>query len=276
MASCYPILAGLFKICNPEERSEQTSWLSRSLAVAKTSDQEYASSAFKVLVFQYIYPLLQLFFVFPEWNTSVRIDAKKRSPYPIRPHYFCQRLVKSKVSLYICNPKFLNNSGVLRGNKTGKLKRSIVDAISYKTVNGNKETANKKWLLVDAEGQVLGRLASRVAYLIRGKHKTNFTPHADCGDNVIVINAEKIRFTGNKVNTKQYVRHTGYPGGQRFESPAFLLKSHPGRIVEYAVRGMLPKNKLGDELFRNLKVYVGPNHDQAAQKPEAIKLETIK
>ena len=125
--------------------------------------------------------------------------------------------------------------------------------------------------MVDAQGEVLGRLASQIAALIRGKHKTNFTPHVDCGDNVIVINAEKIRFTGKKMTDKIYIRHTGYPGGQRFTTPRLLLEKHPERIIEHAVKGMLPKNRLGRRLFTNLHVYTGDNHPHAAQQPTVVK-----
>jgi large subunit ribosomal protein L13 len=151
-----------------------------------------------------------------------------------------------------------------------------VDTLSYKTVSANKQTSGKKWLLVDAEGQTVGRLASKVAKLIRGKHKPSFTPHADCGDNVIVINAEKVSFSGTKLLDKEYVRYTGYPGGQRSLSAEVMLQKHPERLIEKAVKGMLPKNKLGRELFRNLKVYVGGEHKQEAQKPEVINLDTFK
>ncbi len=151
-----------------------------------------------------------------------------------------------------------------------------MDTLSYKTVSANKQTSGKKWLLVDAEGQTVGRLASKVAKLIRGKHKPSFTPHADCGDNVIVINAEKVSFSGTKLLDKEYVRYTGYPGGQRSLSAEVMLQKHPERLIEKAVKGMLPKNKLGRELFRNLKVYVGGEHKQEAQKPEVINLDTFK
>jgi large subunit ribosomal protein L13 len=151
-----------------------------------------------------------------------------------------------------------------------------VDTLSYKTVSANKQTSGKKWLLVDAEGQTVGRLASKVAKLIRGKHKPSFTPHADCGDNVIVINAEKVSFSGTKLVDKEYVRYTGYPGGQRSLSAEVMLQKHPERLIEKAVKGMLPKNALGRELFRNLKVYVGGEHKQEAQKPEVINLDTFK
>ncbi len=143
-------------------------------------------------------------------------------------------------------------------------------------MSGNKETANKKWLLVDAEGQTVGRLASKVARLVRGKHKTNFTPHADCGDNVIVINAAKISFSGTKLVNKEYVRYTGYPGGQRSLTAQELLARNPSRVVEKAIKGMLPKNTLGRQLFTNLKVYAGAEHKQEAQKPELINLDTFK
>lgn len=151
-----------------------------------------------------------------------------------------------------------------------------MDTLSYKTKSANKETADKQWLIVDAEGQALGRLASKVAKLIRGKHKVNFTPHADCGDNVIVINAEKVAFSGVKLQNKEYVRYTGYPGGQKFTSAESLLKNHPERLIEKAVKGMLPKNTLGRELFRNLKVVKGAEHKFEAQKPSAFDLNTFK
>ncbi len=151
-----------------------------------------------------------------------------------------------------------------------------MDTLSYKTVSANKQTSGKKWLLVDAEGQTVGRLASKVAKLIRGKHKPSFTPHADCGDNVIVINAEKVSFSGTKLLDKEYVRYTGYPGGQRSLSAEVMLQKHPERLIEKAVKGMLPKNKLGRQLFGNLKVYVGGEHKQEAQKPEVINLDTFK
>jgi len=147
-----------------------------------------------------------------------------------------------------------------------------MDTLSYKTVSANKNTVNKEWLLVDAEGQALGRLASEVAILLRGKHKPNFTPHVDCGDNVIIINSAKITLSGNKWEDKSYIRHTGYPGGQRSLTAQELFGKDPARLVEKAVKGMLPKNKLGAALFRNLKVYSGADHGQEAQKPKTINL----
>jgi large subunit ribosomal protein L13 len=150
-----------------------------------------------------------------------------------------------------------------------------VDTLSYKTISGNKETADKKWLIVDAEGEILGRLASKIAFMIRGKHKTNFTPHADCGDYVIVINAEKVKLSGNKMEDKIYMRHTGYPGGQRTLTARELMAKRPIRLVEKAVKGMLPKGKLGSALYKNLKVYVGTEHGHSAQTPEKVNLEKI-
>lgn len=151
-----------------------------------------------------------------------------------------------------------------------------MDTLSYKTVSANKETADKKWLLVDAEGETLGRLASRVAQLIRGKHKPNFTPHVDCGDNVIVINAEKVTLSGKKWTQKVYIRHTGYPGGQRSLTASELREKRPERLVEMAVKNMLPKTKLGNKLYTNLTVCVGSEHKHEAQKPEKFNLESFK
>ena len=151
-----------------------------------------------------------------------------------------------------------------------------MDTLSYKTISANKATVNKKWVLVDADGQTLGRLASKVAKLLRGKYKPEFTPHVDCGDNVIVINAEKINLTGNKWEDKSYLRHTGYPGGQRFTGVKQLLDKHPERIIEKAVKGMLPKTRLGAAVLRNLKVYAGSEHKQEAQQPVAINLNDLK
>jgi len=146
-----------------------------------------------------------------------------------------------------------------------------VNTLSYKTVSANKDSVNKEWIVVDAEGEILGRLASRIAMVIRGKHKPSFTPHVDCGDNVIVINADKIKLTGKKLTDKLYVRYTGYPGGQRFATPKQLLEKHPERVIEHAVRGMLPKNRLGRQLFKNLYVYAGNGHKHEAQNPKPVK-----
>lgn len=151
-----------------------------------------------------------------------------------------------------------------------------MDTLSYKTVSGNKETADKKWFIVDAQNQTLGRLSSQVAKVLRGKHKTCYTPHADCGDNVIVINAEKVSFSGTKLENKEYVRYSGYPGGQKFTSAQQMLEKHPERLIEKAIKGMLPKNTLGRALYRNLKVYTGSEHNHDAQKPEVLNLDTLK
>ena len=151
-----------------------------------------------------------------------------------------------------------------------------MDTLSYKTISANKATVNKEWLLVDADGETLGRLASKVAILLRGKHKPSFTPHVDCGDNVVVINAEKISLSGNKWSDKSYIRYTGYPGGQRTTTVKELLEKNPAAIVEKAIKGMLPKNRLGAELFRNLKVYAGTEHGQEAQKPTVVNLKDLK
>jgi large subunit ribosomal protein L13 len=150
-----------------------------------------------------------------------------------------------------------------------------VDTLSYKTVSANRATVNKEWVLIDATDVVLGRLASRAALILRGKTKPNYTPHVDCGDNVVIINAEKVRLTGKKMTDKVYVRHTGYPGGQRFATPSELLKRKPLAVVEEAIRGMLPKNRLGAQLFRNLYVYAGNEHKQEAQKPKQININEL-
>jgi large subunit ribosomal protein L13 len=151
-----------------------------------------------------------------------------------------------------------------------------MNTLSYKTVSANQATVTKNWVLIDAENQVLGRLATKAARLLRGKLKVDYTPHVDCGDNVIIINAEKIILTGKKMDDKTYVRHTGYPGGQRFATPKELLAKKPIAVVEKAIRGMLPKNRLGRELFRNLYVYAGPEHQHQAQQPKEINLNSIK
>jgi large subunit ribosomal protein L13 len=153
-----------------------------------------------------------------------------------------------------------------------------VNTRSYNTVSLSNEAAKeqKQWLLVDAENETLGRLASKVAYLVRGKHKTSYTPHIDCGDNVIIINAEKIRLTGKKMDDKVYVRYTGYPGGQRFATPRQLLNTKPEQVIELAINRMLPKTKLGDRLRTNVFVYAGTEHKHEAQNPKKINLKTIK
>ena len=146
-----------------------------------------------------------------------------------------------------------------------------MDTLSYKTQSANKATVQKEWFVVDATDQVLGRLSSQVAKIIRGKHKAYFTSHVDCGDRVIIINAEKIKLTGKKMSDKVYLRHTGYPGGQRKETPTSLLAKDPARILEIAIKGMVPKNSLGRQCLKNLFVYAGPTHNQEAQQPKELK-----
>lgn len=153
-----------------------------------------------------------------------------------------------------------------------------MDSRSFKTVSLNKNTVNKEWLLVDATDQTLGRFASKIAMLLRGKYKASYTPHVDCGDNVIVINAEKIRMTGKKWAQKEYVHYSGYPGGQKIEiAKDFVKKGNgPERIIMKAVRGMLPHTRLGDAIINNLKVYQGDKHNQEAQQPKLINLNDLR
>ena len=150
-----------------------------------------------------------------------------------------------------------------------------MDSLSYKTVSINKKNADKQWVVVDAADQVLGRFSSKVAKLLRGKLKPSFTPHADCGDNVIVINADQIKLTGDKWNNKTYIRHTGYPGGQRSLTASEIHEKNPTRLVEKSIKGMLPKNKLGAELFRNLYVVSGADHPYDGQKPTAVDINEL-
>ncbi|MBP3726797.1 MAG: 50S ribosomal protein L13 [Bacteroidaceae bacterium] len=153
-----------------------------------------------------------------------------------------------------------------------------MNTLSYKTVSLNKETAQKQWVVVDATDQVVGRLCTKVAKLLRGKYKPGFTPHVDCGDNVIIINAQKAYFTGKKETEKVYTRYTGYPGGQRFDTPEKLRRKADGadRILRHAVKGMLPKGPLGRKLLKNLYIYEGTEHKHEAQKPVAIDINTLK
>ncbi len=146
-----------------------------------------------------------------------------------------------------------------------------MDSISFKTKNVNKASAEKNWVLVDAEDQVLGRVASEIAKVIRGKHKPSYSPHVDCGDHVIVINAEKVKMTGKKWTDRILFTHSGYNGGQKESTPNMIKEKHPERLIEHAVRGMLPKNRIGSELFRSLHVYVGTTHPHEAQQPKTIK-----
>jgi len=151
-----------------------------------------------------------------------------------------------------------------------------VEAISYKTISANAATVQKQWIVIDAENEIIGRLSTEVAKILRGKHKASFTPHVDCGDNVIIVNAEKVRFTGNKMAEKMYVHHTGYPGGQRHQTAAAVMKKDPTRLITHAVRGMLPKNRLGRAVMKNLYVYVGSSHPHEGQTPKLVELKSIK
>ena len=150
-----------------------------------------------------------------------------------------------------------------------------MDTQSYKTVSLNKATVEKKWVVIDATDLALGRLASRVALVLRGKNKPGFTPHVDCGDNVIIVNAEKVTLSGKKMTDRVYTRYTGYPGGQRFATPKEILAKKPTELIRGAVKGMLPKTRLGDKLINNLFIYAGPEHPHQAQTPKVIKLDEI-
>jgi large subunit ribosomal protein L13 len=147
-----------------------------------------------------------------------------------------------------------------------------VNTLSYRTVSANNATVQKEWFVVDATNQVLGRLSSQIASILRGKHKTNYTPHVDCGDNIIIINAEKVRLTGKKWTDKIYLRHTGYPGGQRIGTPAGIAQDNPAKIIEMAVKKMLPRNRLGNAIYHNLHVYAGAEHPHTAQQPKELNL----
>jgi large subunit ribosomal protein L13 len=151
-----------------------------------------------------------------------------------------------------------------------------MDTLSYRTVSANKETVKKEWVLINAERLVVGRLATQAAMILRGKKKTYYTPHVDCGDNVIIINAEKVVLTGKKMDDKEYVTYSGYPGGQKIHSPKELLRKRPVAVVEEAIRGMLPKTRLGREIFRNLYVYAGNEHPHQGQQPKEIDINSIK
>jgi len=149
-----------------------------------------------------------------------------------------------------------------------------VDTLSYKTKSANKDTVVRQWYIVDAENQIVGRMATKIANVLRGKHKPSYTPHVDTGDNVIVINADKVRFTGNKMDKKVYLTYSGYPGGQKSKTAKELMEKKPYAVIENAVRGMLPKNKLGRAMFKKLYVYAGDEHNHKAQKP--ISLDEVK
>jgi large subunit ribosomal protein L13 len=143
-----------------------------------------------------------------------------------------------------------------------------VNTISNKTYTATPSTIEKKWVLIDAEDQSLGRVSSEIASILRGKNKPEFTPHMDAGDNVVVINAEKVKLTGKKMLDKEYFRHTGYPGGEKFTTAKEMMEKDPTSLIMMAVKGMLPKTKLGRQLLTNLRVYAGPVHPHSAQQPE--------
>jgi len=145
-----------------------------------------------------------------------------------------------------------------------------VNTLSYKTRSVKNEEVNRRWFVVDAENQVMGRMCTQIATVLRGKHRPEYTPHVDTGDNVIVINAGKVRFTGNKENVKIYQNYSGYPGGLKELTASEIRARRPERLVEIAVKGMLPKNKLGNAMFKKLFVYPGPEHPHAAQQPQPL------
>lgn len=147
---------------------------------------------------------------------------------------------------------------------------------SYKTVSANAQTVKKDWFVVNADNQIVGRLASEVAKILRGKHKPSYTPHVDCGDQVIIINAEGAKFTGKKFTDKTYIRYTGFPGGQRFSTPEKVAQKDATRILRHAIKGMLPKSKLGDQLLTNVFIYTGDKHPHEAQQPKELKFNTNK
>jgi large subunit ribosomal protein L13 len=151
-----------------------------------------------------------------------------------------------------------------------------VDTLSFKTISANKATVTKQWVVVDATDQILGRFCSKVAKLARGKYKPNFTPHVDCGDNVIIINADKIKMTGDKWTAREYLSYTGYPGGQRVMTPARLQAKGSERLFKKVLKGMLPKNRLGAQILKNIYVFDGAEHNKAAQNPKNIDINALK
>ncbi len=194
--------------------------------------------------------------------------------------YLCHPIIIKVFKLFVLST-LLNHpcSGGMKGSEgvffSINLKELAVDTLSFKTVSANKATVNKEWVVVDATNQSLGRVCSKVAKLLRGKYKPNFTPHVDCGDNVIIINADKVVLTGNKWNDRIYFRHTGYPGGQREFTPAQLKAKGEDHLFRKVVKGMLPKNRLGDKLLKNLYVYAGSEHKHEAQQPKSIDINSL-
>ena len=167
--------------------------------------------------------------------------------------------------MYFCAP-------VLKNGENLTIKAFIVNTRSYNTVSANKNTVEHKWLIVDAKDKVVGRLATEIAHRLKGKHKPYYTPHVDCGDYIIILNADQVKFTGKKMDDKQYVTFSGYPGGQKKRTPREMLEKRPEGVIENAVRGMLPKNRLGRAMFKKLFVYTGETHPHAAQKPETLEI----
>ena len=151
-----------------------------------------------------------------------------------------------------------------------------MDTLSYKTSYPKAENGSAKWYVIDATDQVLGRLCAKVAKILRGKYKPSYSPFFECGDKVIIINADKVKLTGKKMTDKVYVRYTGHPGGQRFSTPKEILAKKPTELVRMAVKGMLPKNRLGAQIIKNLHVYNGSEHPHAAQNPKVIDINTLK
>ena len=188
-------------------------------------------------------------------------------------HFYFQLIKINLKSIWEKQNEFLHLQPEFSFTLYKILKINTVDTLSYKTISANKETAQKEWIQVDAAGLSLGRLASGVAKLARGKHKTSFTPHADCGDYVVVLNADKIQLTGKKWDEKLYIRHTGYPGGQRSLTAQQLFDKDPIRLIEKSVKGMLPKNKLGAQILSNVYVYTGEEHPHQGQKPKSIDIK---
>ena len=185
---------------------------------------------------------------------------------------FSQEILTGRENLLPLHP--LCSVGIAN-YKYNYLKIKTVDTQSYKTVSLNAATVKKEWVVIDATDLALGRLASRVALVLRGKTKPGYTPHVDCGDNVIVVNAEKVALKGKKMTDRVYTRYTGYPGGQRFTTPKEILAKKPTELIRRAVKGMLPKTRLGDDILSNLHIYAGPEHPHQAQNPREIKLNEI-
>lgn len=170
---------------------------------------------------------------------------------------------------YLCNPK-LNNRG-LHGMAAVPKKNQVMSKLHFTTKHANAATVQRTWYVVDGTNQTVGRMCARIAAVLRGKNKAYYTPHVDCGDYVIVINAEKVAFTGNKLDQKLYQNFSGYPGGLREENAGDLLKRRPEAIIERAVKGMLPKNRLGRKMYKKLFVYAGSEHPHKAQNPGELK-----